>query len=144
MALQGVYEPSPWEPIVEQVTLYERTDGAEGAEMNGVPCIILTTLGAKSYKLRKTPLIRVTDGTNYLAVGSMGGAPDNPSWVHNLRADPRADLRDGAAVHEYSVRELDGDEKAQWWKRATDVWPDYDEYQANTDRVIPVFLLEPK
>lgn len=143
MPLQGEYEPSPWEPIAEQVALYERTDGAEGAEMQGAPCIILVTSGVKSGKLRKTPLIRVTDGTNYLVVGSMGGAPNNPNWVHNLRADPRAELRDGAEVREYSVRELTGDEKAQWWGRATQVWPDYDAYQAKTDREIPAFLLEP-
>lgn len=143
MALRGEYEPSPWDPIAEQVALYERTDGAEGAELSGAPCIILTTVGARSKKLRKTPLIRVTDGTNYLVVGSMGGAPNNPNWVHNLRANRTAELRDGAVVREYSVRELAGDEKAQWWARATEVWPDYDEYQASTDRVIPVFLLEP-
>lgn len=143
MPLEGEYEPSPWEPIVEQVELYERTDGAEGAELEGKPCIILHTLGARSNKVRKTPLMRVTDGTSYLVIGSMGGAPENPAWVHNLRANPRAELRDGAVVRDYSVRELDGDEKAQWWARATEVWPSYDDYQASTDRVIPVFLLEP-
>ncbi len=143
MALRGEYEPSPWEPIAEQVELYESTDGAEGAEMQGAPCVILTTVGARSTKLRKTPLIRVTDGTAYVVVGSMGGAPQDPQWVHNLRANPRAELRDGAEVGEYSVRELTGEEKERWWQRATEVWPSYDDYQAGTDRVIPVFLLEP-
>ncbi|MEZ5238371.1 MAG: nitroreductase family deazaflavin-dependent oxidoreductase [Microthrixaceae bacterium] len=143
MPIEGDYEPSPWEPVAEQVELYERTDGEEGYEFAGGPCIILTTKGAKSGKLRKTPLIRVTDGTNYLVVGSMGGAPQNPNWVHNLRADPRARLRDKAEVRDYTVRELEGEEKQQWWERATGVWPDYDEYQASTERIIPVFLLEP-
>lgn len=143
MPISGEYVPSPWEPIAEQVELYERTDGAEGAEMQGVPCIILTTLGARSNKVRKTPLIRVTDGIDYLVVGSMGGAPQDPAWVHNLRAHPHAELRDGAEVRDYDVRELSGEEKARWWQRATEVWPDYDEYQSNTERTIPVFLLEP-
>lgn len=143
MALRGEYEPSPWGPIAQQVALYERTDGVEGAEMEGAPCVILTTAGARSAKLRKTPLIRVTDGTSYVVVGSMGGAPQDPQWVHNLRANPRAELRDGAQVREYSVRELTGEEKDRWWQRATEVWPAYDDYQAGTDRVIPVFLLEP-
>lgn len=143
MPLVGEYEPSPWEPIHEQVELYESTDGAEGAELEGAPCIILTSVGAKSGKLRKTPLIRVSDGTNYVAIGSMGGAPDNPAWVHNLRTNPRVELRDLAEVREYDVREIEGDEKAQWWARANEVWPSYDDYQASTDRVIPVFLLEP-
>jgi deazaflavin-dependent oxidoreductase (nitroreductase family) len=141
--LEGEYEPSPWEPIAEQVELFERTDGAEGNEFMGGPCIILTTKGAKSSKLRKTPLIRVTDGTSYAVVGSMGGAPTNPQWVHNLRAHPWAELQDGATRRDYTVREAEGDDKAAWWKIATEVWPDYDTYQESTDRVIPLFVLEP-
>ena len=143
MPIEGEYEPSPWEPIAEQVALYESTDGREGAVLEGAPCIILVTRGAKSNKVRKTPLIRVTDGTNYLAIGSMGGAPNNPAWVHNLRAHPHAELRDLAEVRDYSVRELQGEEKERWWARANEVWPSYDEYQSNTERVIPVFMLEP-
>lgn len=143
MSFDGTYEPSIWEPVADQVALYERTDGVEGNEFDGGPCIILTTIGAKSGNVRKAPLIRVTDGTNYLVIGSMGGAPNNPNWVHNLRANPRARLQDGPDVVEYTVREIDGEEKAQWWSKAVEVWPSYDEYQASTDRVIPVFLLEP-
>lgn len=143
MPLVGEYEPSPWEPIAEQVELFERTDGAEGAEFMGGPCIILTTKGAKSGNLRKTPLIRVTDGTSYVVIGSMGGAPNNPQWVHNLRAHPLAELQDGPVRRDYAVREVEGDEKATWWKLATEVWPDYDTYQSSTERVIPLFVLDP-
>jgi deazaflavin-dependent oxidoreductase (nitroreductase family) len=144
MAFDAEYEPSPWEPIAEQVELYERTGGAEGADFMGGPCIILTSVGAKSAKLRKTPLIRVTDGTSYVVIGSMGGAPTNPQWVHNLRAEPAVQLQDGPTVHELVAREVDGDEKATWWRLATEVWPDYDTYQSSTERVIPLFVLEPK
>lgn len=143
MPLVGEYEPSPWEPIAEQVELFERTDGAEGAEFMGGPCIILTTKGAKTGKLRKTPLIRVTDGTSYVVVGSMGGAPDHPQWVHNLRAHPVAELQDGPVRRDYAVREVEGDEKATWWTLATGVWPDYDTYQSSTERIIPLFVLDP-
>lgn len=143
MALEGEYEPSPWEPVAQQVADYERTGGEEGKEWMGAEAIILTTKGAKTGKLRKTPLIRVTDGTRYAVVGSMGGAPNDPSWVHNLRAHPEAELQDGPDRREYAVREVTGDEKAEWWARAVEAWPDYDEYQASTDRVIPVFVLDP-
>ncbi len=143
MPLEGEYEPSPWEPIAEQVELYESTDGAEGAEFMGGPCIILHTLGAKSGKVRKTPLIRVTDGTRYAVVGSMGGAPTSPQWVHNLQANPIAELQDGPNRCDYDVHQAEGDEKAEWWARALEVWPAYDEYQASTERVIPLFVLTP-
>lgn len=144
MPLQGTYEPSPWEPIAEQVALFESTDGAEGAEMEGVRCIILTSTGAKSGKLRKTPLIRVTDGTNYVVIGSMGGAPTSPEWVHNLRANPHVELQDGAVRKDYTARAVEGDEKARWWSLALETWPAYDTYQASTERVIPLFVLEPR
>ena len=143
MPLEGEYEPSPWEPIADQVALYESTDGAEGNEFLGGPCIILTTRGAKSGKLRKTPLIRVTDGTRYGVVGSMGGAPTAPQWVHNLRANPEVELQDGPVRRLYTARQTEGDEKTEWWARATEIWPDYDEYQRSTDRVIHLFVLEP-
>ena len=142
MSLDGEYEPSPWEPVADQVALYERTGGAEGADFMGGRCIILTSRGARSGRVRKTPLIRVTDGTNYVAIGSLGGAPSHPQWVHNLRADGHVELRDGAVVKDYTAREVDGDEKAAWWKLATEVWPDYDTYQQATERVIPLFVLE--
>lgn len=144
-AFDAEYEPSPWEPIAQEVERYERTNGAEPSQIVGEQWIILWTLGAKSGKVRKTPLVRVADGDGrYAVVGSMGGAPTHPQWVHNVRARPVARLQDGAALGDYSVREVTGEEKAAWWKRATDVWPDYDNYQAATDRTIPLFVLEPE
>lgn len=143
-AFDAEYEPSPWEPIAGEVERYERTNGAEPSEMVGKEWIILWTLGAKSGKVRKTPLVRVADGEgNYAVIGSMGGAPTHPQWVHNIQANPIARLQDGEAVVDYSAREAEGDEKAAWWARATEVWPDYDTYQAGTERVIPLFVLEP-
>ena len=143
MPLTGTYEPSPWEPIADQVADYERTDGEEGAEFMGGPCIILTTKGARSGNLRKTPLIRVTDGTSYVVIGSMGGAPNSPQWVTNLRANPLVELQDRAERHDYLAREVTGHEKATWWSLATEVWPAYDEYQTKTERIIPLFVLDP-
>ncbi len=143
MPLEGVYEPSPWEPIAEQVALYESTDGVEGSDFMGGPCIILTSVGAKSAKLRKTPLIRITDGSSYVVIGSMGGAPTSPEWVHNLRANPHVELQDGAIRRDYTAHQADGEEKSRWWAIAADVWPDYDKYQQSTERIIPLFVLTP-
>ncbi len=138
------YEPSPWEPIASEVELYERTNGREPSELVGDEWIILWTLGARSGKVRKTPLVRVADGDgNYAVVGSAGGSPTDPQWVHNLRAAGVARVQDGESVLDLNVREADGGEKATWWARATKVWPDYDSYQAATDRAIPLFVLEP-
>ena len=143
-AFDAPYEPSPWEPIALEVERYERTDGAEPSDLVGDQWIILWTLGATSGKVRKTPLVRVTDGDGrYAVIGSMGGAPTHPQWVHNVRRHPIVRLQDGGTVRDYSVREVTGDEKAAWWGRATAIWPDYDSYQAGTDRVIPLFVLEP-
>jgi deazaflavin-dependent oxidoreductase (nitroreductase family) len=143
MPIEGEYEPSPWEPVAEQVRLYEESGGTEGTEMNGKPCVILTTRGRRSGKLRESPLMRVTDGISYAVVASMGGAPTHPLWYLNLLDDPVVTLQDGADVRDYRAREVTGDEKAVWWARATEVWPSYDEYQANTDRVIPLVVLDP-
>lgn len=143
MPIEGEYEPSPWEPVAEQVRLYEESGGTEGTEMNGKPCVILTTRGRRSGKLRESPLMRVTDGISYAVVASMGGAPTHPLWYLNLLDDPVVTLQDGANVRDYRAREVTGDEKAVWWARATEVWPSYDEYQANTDRVIPLVVLDP-
>lgn len=137
------YVPSPWEPIADQVALFEKTDGAEGNEFAGGPCIILWTIGAKSRTVRKTPLIRVERDGSYVVIGSLGGAPDHPNWVHNLRTESRCLIQDGAVVHELAARELDGDDKREWWGRATQIWPDYDNYQSSTDRIIPLFILSP-
>ena len=138
------YEPSPWGPIADEVALYERTDGSEPSAIVGDAWVILWTIGAKSGKVRKTPLVRVADGNGtYAVVGSQGGAPRHPQWVHNLRANPVARIQDGAEVHDLAAREVDGEEKGTWWIRATAVWPAYDTYQANTERSIPLFVLDP-
>lgn len=142
MPLEGEYEPCTWGMAAEQVARIEQSGGTDGTVLRGAPCVVLWSRGAKTGKVRKTPVIRITDGQRYAAVGSMGGAPKDPSWVGNLRADPSATVQDGPAVRDYRARELHGVEKAEWWRRATEVWPAYDEYQGRTDRSIPVFLLE--
>jgi deazaflavin-dependent oxidoreductase (nitroreductase family) len=138
------YEPSPWGPIAEEVERYERSGGTEPSELVGDQWIILWTLGASSGKVRKTPLVRITDGEGrYAVIGSMGGAPTDPQWARNLRASGTARLQDSHAIGDYTVREVHGDEKATWWARASAVWPDYDSYQAATERRIPLFVLDP-
>jgi deazaflavin-dependent oxidoreductase (nitroreductase family) len=143
MPLSGEYVPTPWEPVAEQVAEYERSDGVEGSDFMGGRCVVLTGLGAKTGFIRKTPLIRVTDGTNYAVLGSMGGAPTEPQWVGNLRANPLVELQDMAERKDYTARETFGDEKVAWWAIAVEFWPDYDTYQEATERVIPLFVLEP-
>lgn len=139
------YEPSPWDMIRDEVDLYERTDGAEPSQLVGEQWVILWTVGAKSGKVRKTPLVRVADGEgSYAVIGSQGGAPTHPQWVHNLRAAPVARIQDGADRIDLVAREVEGDEKAAWWARATAAWPAYDDYQAATERPIPLFVLEPE
>lgn len=143
-AFDAEYEPSPWEPIANEVELYETSGGTAPSEMVGDQWMILWTLGAKSGKVRKTPLVRVADDEGrYAIVGSQGGAPTNPQWVHNVRANPVARLQDGPTVSEFTVREATGDDKAVWWERAAAIWPDYNNYQASTERQIPLFVLEP-
>lgn len=143
-AFDAEYEPSPWEPIAEEVARYERTNGAEPSELVGDSWIVLWTIGARSGKVRKTPLVRVADGNgSYAVFGSMGGAPTNPQWVHNVRANGLARLQDGDRLKDFRVTEVDGDKKSQWWAMGMEVWPDFDNYQAGTDRVIPVFELNP-
>lgn len=144
MPLDGEYEASPWGMVADQVALYESSGGTDGLWLEGKPCIILWTRGRHSGKVRKTPLMRVTDGEGYAVVASMGGAPSHPVWFHNLVADPQAvALQDGPVLRDYVAHEATGDEKAEWWARATETWPAYDDYQASTDRVIPLFVLDP-
>ncbi|AEG45342.1 hypothetical protein Isova_2639 [Isoptericola variabilis 225] len=126
----------------DQVALYESSGGTEGTTLRGKPVVILTTVGARSGKVRKIPLMRVEHDGDYAVVASMGGAPTHPVWYHNVVANPRVELQDGPEKHEYVAREVTGEEKALWWKRAVEVWPDYDDYQRRTDREIPVFVLE--
>jgi deazaflavin-dependent oxidoreductase (nitroreductase family) len=139
------YEPSPWEPIAQEVTRYEETNGTVPSQIVGDHWIVFWTLGAKSGNVRKTPVVRVSDEQGrYAVIGSMGGAPTDPQWVHNLRANPVARVQDGAELHDCQAHEAHGEEKAAWWARATAVWPDYDKYQAGTDREIPLFVLSPQ
>ena len=143
MALTGTYEPSPVEFVRNQVETYERTDGREGNEMQGRPVIILTTVGAKSGKLRKTPLMRVEHDGEYAVIASQGGAPTHPQWYPNLVANPTVELQDGPVRTTYTAREVEGAERAAWWERAVAAFPPYADYQEKTDRQIPVVVLTP-
>lgn len=117
--------------------------GTDGTELKGRPVILLTSVGAKTGKLRKTPLMRVEHSGEYAIVASLGGAPKHPVWYHNVKKNPRVELQDGTVTGDYDAREVFGDEKAVWWGRAVATWPDYADYQAKTDRQIPVFVLTP-
>lgn len=143
MPIEGEYEPPTWDVAAKQVELYEGSGGTKGTVLNGAPCVILWTRGRKSGKVRKSPVIRVTDGERYAVLGSMGGAPKHPSWYGNLVADPAVTLQDGPEVGDYVAHTAEGAERDEWWKRAVEVWPAYEEYQSKTDRVIPVVVLEP-
>ena len=143
MPLTGEYEPSPEAWVREQVEKYEASDGKEAGDLRGMPVIVLTTKGAKSGKLRKQALMRVEHGGSYAAVASLGGSPKNPVWYHNLKANPLAELQDGAVKKDYLAREVTGEEKVLWWERSVAAYPDYADYQLKTEREIPVFVLEP-
>jgi deazaflavin-dependent oxidoreductase (nitroreductase family) len=143
MPLSGEYEPSTSDWARENAEKYMESGGKEGTELKGKPVILLTTIGAKSGKIRKTPLMRVEHGGEYAVVASLGGAPKHPVWYHNIVAHPQVELQDGEVTKDYEAREVSGDEKAAWWERAVAAWPDYAEYQKKTDRQIPVFVLTP-
>ena len=143
MPLTGEYEPGTFDFSRDQVDRYERSGGTEGTDNQGKPVIVLTSVGAKTGKLRKTPLMRVEHDGEYAVVASLGGAPKNPGWYHNIVKNPRVELQDGAVPRDYDAREVFGDERATWWERAVEAWPDYAEYQKKTDRQIPVFVLTP-
>lgn len=143
MPLTGEYEPSPMKWAADQAELIESSGGTEGLTLNGKPVVLLTTKGAKTGKLRKTPLMRVEHDGRYAIVASLGGAPKHPVWYYNVKAEPHVELRDGTTVQDMVAREVSGDEKAQWWERAVAAFPDYADYQKKTDREIPLFVLEP-
>lgn len=143
MPLSGEYAPSPVDWAREQAEKYMASGGAEGTDMRGKPVVLLTTVGAKTGKLRKTPLMRVEHNGEYAVVASLGGAPQHPVWYYNVVQNPRVELQDGLVSRDYDAREVFGDEKATWWKRAVEAWPDYANYQTKTDRQIPVFVLTP-
>jgi len=143
MSLEGEYAPSTSDWAREQAELYERSGGTEGTTLRGLPVIIVTSVGAKTGKLRKTPLMRVEHEGEYAAVASLGGAPQHPVWYYNLAANPHVELQDGPVKRNYLAREVTGEEKAQWWERAVSAFPPYADYQAKTTREIPVFVLTP-
>ena len=143
MPLHGEYEPSTSQRSRGQVDFYEGSGGTEGTTLRGMPVVILTSLGAKSGKLRKNPLMRVEHEGKYAVVASMGGAPKHPVWYYNLVKNPLVELQDGPVKQDMIARELSGDEKSLWWDRSVAAFPDYAEYQKRTDREIPVFVLEP-
>jgi deazaflavin-dependent oxidoreductase (nitroreductase family) len=140
----AAYEPSPWSPIAEHVERYLDTDGEDGSEWEGAEVVILTTTGRKSGKLRRTPVIRVHDGARYVVVASLGGAPKHPVWYLNLLADPNVTVQDRADVHELRARTASTQEKADLWPVAVAAWADYENYQAGSDRDIPLVILEPR
>jgi deazaflavin-dependent oxidoreductase (nitroreductase family) len=143
---QGDYEPSPWDWVSEQVSEYEASGGQQANTLRdtGLPIIVVTSRGAKSGKLRKNPVMRVEHDGEYALVASKGGTPQNPEWYHNLVEYPReVTIQDGPEPFAVTVREVTGDEKAQWWKRAVAAYPPYAEYQQNTTRQIPVFIATP-
>ena len=142
MPLTGEYAPSTAGWARKQAERYEATNGEEANDLRGRPIIVLTSVGAKTGKLRKTPLMRVEHDGAYAVVASQGGAPTHPVWYFNLKANPHVELQDGATKRDYLARELSGDEKAVWWERAVKAWPDYAKYQTRTKRQIPVFVLE--
>lgn len=143
MPLSGEYQPSSEQWVRDQVALYEESLGIEGTTLRGVPVVVVTSIGAKSGKIRKNPLMRVEHGGTYAVVASHGGAHKHPTWYYNLVRHPHVELQDGGVRHDMIAREVEGAERELWWTRAAEVWPDYDAYQTKTERVIPVFVLEP-
>jgi deazaflavin-dependent oxidoreductase (nitroreductase family) len=145
MTLQGEYVPSKADWVREQVERFEASGGTEATvlERTGDPIVVITSVGAKSGKLRKNPVMQVERDGKYVAVASYGGGPKHPVWYYNFLAHPEVDLQDGPTTKTYRARLLDGEERAEWWQHAVDTWPTYASYQERTDREIPVFLLEP-
>ena len=143
MTSNAKYAPSPRAWVREQVTLYESSGGKEGTTMRGMPVVIITSTGAKTGQIRKTPLMRVEHEGSYAAVASQGGAPKHPTWYFNLVADPHVEVQDGSVKQKMLAREVTGEEKAQWWERAVAAFPNYADYQEKADREIPLFVLDP-
>jgi F420H(2)-dependent quinone reductase len=145
MPLEGEYVPSPRGWVRDQVELFEGSGGTEGTTLRetDMAVVVVTNVGAKTGKIRKTPLMRVEHDGRYAAVASLGGAPKNPVWYYNLKANPAVEVQDGPKKLDMVAREITGDEKAEWWERAVAAYPPYADYQAKTSRVIPVFVLEP-
>lgn len=143
MVLAGEYEPGTFDTAREQVAEFEASNGARANTMLGKPIVVITSVGAKSGRLRKTPVMRVEHGGQYLAVASMAGAPEHPTWYFNLKANPLVELQDGPVKQAYEASEITGELKDEWWERAVTAFPNYANYQQKTNRTIPVFLLTP-
>jgi deazaflavin-dependent oxidoreductase (nitroreductase family) len=143
MPLDGEYELSPSAWVRDQTLKILETGTTESVDIKGRAVVLITTRGAKTGKLRRVPLMRVEHEGTYAIVASLGGAPKNPVWYYNVKADPKVDLQDGTETNDFVAREVTGDEKAVWWERAVAAYPDYADYQRKTDRQIPVFVLEP-
>ena len=143
MPLDGEYAPSTSEWAREQAEKFEQSGDAQANLMREKPIIVLTTKGAKTGALRKTALMRVEHDGRYAVVASKGGTPENPAWYFNMVAEPLVELQDGDVKRDYRARETEGAERDEWWARAVEAWPDYANYQLKTDRVIPLFVLEP-
>lgn len=143
MPLEGEYEISPTGWVREQTEKIFETGTTESVGIKGRAVVLLTTRGAKTGKLRKVPLMRVEHEGRYAIVASLGGAPKNPVWYYNVKADSQVELQDGTVTRDFKAREVTGEEKAVWWERAVAAYPDYAEYQKKTTREIPVFVLEP-
>tara|TARA_B100001013_G_scaffold342545_1_gene268659 strand:+ start:825 stop:1256 length:432 start_codon:yes stop_codon:yes gene_type:complete len=137
------YIPSPTKWVAEQVEIYESSGGTQGTTLRGLPVVIVTNQGCKTGAIRKTPLMRVVDGTNYILIASKGGAPKHPVWYYNLKANPVVEIRDGVTVYEMEVREVENsEERRRLWDIAVEAYPPYKEYQKKTERLIPVFIAE--
>jgi F420H(2)-dependent quinone reductase len=143
MPLSGEYLPSTADWARTQAEAFEASNGADASSLRGAAIIVLTTVGAKTGGLCKTALMRVEHDGHYAIVASKGGAPQPPAWYWNVRANPHVELQDADVKLDYTAREVDGDEYAQWWERAVAAWPDYAEYQKKTDRRIALFVLDP-
>ena len=137
------YIPSTSKWVADQVELYEKSGGKDGTTLRGLPVIVVNNIGRKTGAIRKTPLMKVTDGNGYILIASQGGAPNHPLWYHNLKADSKVEIRDGVNVYSMVAKEInDNKERARLWKLAVEAFPPYQEYQEKTERTIPVFLAE--
>ncbi|HET6773534.1 MAG TPA: nitroreductase family deazaflavin-dependent oxidoreductase [Acidimicrobiales bacterium] len=143
MPVEGEYEPSAWDWVASHVDRYESSGGTSSTTMQGKPTVVVTMRGRRSGKVRKAALMRVEHEGRYAIVASKGGDARHPEWYHNITADPAVTLRDGPIVRDMRARELEGDERDEWWARAVAAWPDYANYQRKTERTIPVLVLEP-
>ncbi|MGO1803367.1 MAG: nitroreductase family deazaflavin-dependent oxidoreductase [Microbacteriaceae bacterium] len=143
MPLNGEYQPSTSDWARTQAEKFEASAGTEAGSLRGMPIIVLTTVGAKTGALRKTALMRVEHDGQYAVIASLGGAPQEPKWASNIRKHPHVELQDVDVRRDYIAREVDGEERAVWWERAVQAFPDYADYQTKTDRRIAVFVLEP-